>query len=243
MGRPADAPLDVIEEFNSPPPDFDLPELQEETRKYKPSVVGMEWGAEMARDGVTLAKKGQLPDFKISLGYKTSKVMRDMYELNKMVDPMMPAMPPEYELMMMPTETRENSWKLSLMIMLPLWTGQTRAEIRAASADVEVAHASLANMRNMAEMDLLMTLSETQSFWRQINLDQNTVIPQAEQSYQAGVVSYANGKVDFMAVLDSLTTLGNARLDHYKARVDYEKSIASLEKAIGKPLFENEIKN
>jgi outer membrane protein TolC len=128
------------------------------------------------------------------------------------------------------------------MIMLPVWTGQTKAEIRAASADVEAAQASLADMRNMAGMDLLMAVSETQSFWRQINLYQNTVVPQAEQSYQAGIVSYTNGKVDFMAVLDSLTTLGNVRLDHYKARVDYEKSIANLEKAVGKPLFENAAK-
>jgi outer membrane protein TolC len=73
MGRAADASLNVLEEFNTPPPGFDLSQLREEAQKRKPSFVGMEWGAKMAQDGVTSAKKQQLPDFKISLGYKTAR--------------------------------------------------------------------------------------------------------------------------------------------------------------------------
>ncbi|MPN55718.1 hypothetical protein SDC9_203402 [bioreactor metagenome] len=89
----------------------------------------------------------------------------------------------------------------------------------------------------MTDLDLQMALAEAQAAWRQIDLYKNTVIPQAEQTYQAGVVSYTNGKVDFMAVLDSLNALRNAKLDYYKARVDYEKAAANLEKAVGRPLF------
>ena len=40
-----------------------------------------------------------------------------------------------------------------------------------------------------------------------------------------------------MTVLEGVNTLRNARLGLYKAKVDYEKAIATLEKAIGKPLF------
>jgi outer membrane protein TolC len=240
MGRAADTPLNVLEEFNAPPPDFDLPQLQENSRKSKPSVVSMEWGAKMAQDAVRTAKKQQLPDFKISLGYKTTPMdsgggetgsggdMNDMGRASVLNEGAAGG------------GSGKDTWKISLMVMLPLWIGQTRAEIRAASADAEVAQALLADMRNMADMDLLMALSETQSSWRQVILYQNTVIPQAEQSYRAGIASYSNGQVDFMAVLDSLTTLGSVRLAHYKARVDYEKSVAGLEKAVGKPLFETE---
>jgi outer membrane protein TolC len=92
-------------------------------------------------------------------------------------------------------------------------------------------------MQNMTGLDLQMALTEAQSAWRQIDLYKNTVIPQAEQTYQAGIVSYTNGKVDFMAVLDSLNALRNVRLDYYKARINYEKAVANLEKAVGKPLF------
>ena len=82
-----------------------------------------------------------------------------------------------------------------------------------------------------------MALVEAQTYWRQIDLYKNNIVPQAEQAFQAGVISYTNGKVDFMAVLDSLTTLRNAKLGYYKAKIDYEKAATNLEKAVGKPLF------
>jgi len=40
-----------------------------------------------------------------------------------------------------------------------------------------------------------------------------------------------------MAVLDAITTLRTAKLGYYKARIDYEKAAANIEKAVGKPLF------
>ena len=91
-------------------------------------------------------------------------------------------------------------------------------------------------MRNMAVLDVQMAVVEAQSAWRRIDLYKNTIVPVAEQTLQAGIVGYTNGKVDFMAALDSVNALRNARLDAYKARIDYEKAIAALEKAIGRPL-------
>ena len=211
IGRKADTPFTVKEEFSAPPPDFDLTSLQTEAQAGKPAVVGMERQVEMAKNGVELAKKQQLPDYQFSIGYKDRK--------QTMMD------------------TTPDTWKMEVMVMLPIWQGKNKAEIKSAAASLEAAQASLATMQSMTELDLQMALTEAQSAWRQIDLYKNTVIPQAEQTYQAGVVSYTNGKVDFMAVLDSLNALRNVRLDYYKARVNYEKAVADLEKAVGKPLF------
>ncbi|AJQ26252.1 TolC family protein [Pelosinus fermentans] len=211
IGRKADTAFTVKEEFSAPPPDFDLTSLQTEAQAGKPAVVGMEQQVEMAKNGVELAKKQQLPDYQFSIGYKDRK--------QTMMD------------------TTPDTWKMEVMVMLPIWQGKNKAEIKSAAASLEAAQASLATMQSMTELDLQMALTEAQSAWRQIDLYKNTVIPQAEQTYQAGVVSYTNGKVDFMAVLDSLNALRNVRLDYYKARVNYEKAVADLEKAVGKPLF------
>jgi len=211
LGRKADTPFTVKEEFSAPPPNFDLAKLQTEAEAGKPAVVGMERQVDMAKNGVELAKKQQLPDYQFSIGYKDRK-----------------------QTMMNPDP---DTWKMEFMVMLPIWQGKNKAEIKSAAANLDAAQASLTNMQNMTGLDLQMALTEAQSAWRQIDLYKNTVIPQAEQTYQAGVVSYTNGKVDFMAVLDSLNALRNVRLDYYKARVDYEKAAANLEKAVGKPLF------
>ncbi len=211
LGRSADTPFAVQEEFSAPPPNFDLAALQKEAQTNKPAVVGMERQLAMAKNGVELANKQGLPDYQLSIGYKDRK--------QTMMD------------------TQPDTWKMEFMVMLPLWQSKNKAEVRSAEASLDTAQASLATMKNMTDLDLQMALTEAQSAWRQIDLYKNTVIPQAEQTYQAGVVSYTNGKVDFMAVLDSLNALRNAKLDYYKARVDYEKAVANLEKAVGKPLF------
>lgn len=211
LGRPADMSLAVKEEFSAPPPNFDVVKLQQAAQAAKPAVVGMEKQVDMAQNSVELAKKQRLPDYQFSIGYKDRK--------QTMMD------------------TQPDTWKMEVMVMLPLWQGKNKAEINAAAANLTAAQASLINMQNMTSLDLQMAMTDAQSAWRQINLYKNTVIPQAEQTYQAGVVSYTNGKVDFMAVLDSLNALRNVRLDYYKARIDYEKAAANLEKAVGKPLF------
>jgi len=133
---------------------------------------------------------------------------------------------------------RPNTWQISIMAMLPVWQDKNQGQIKVAAASLDAAKASLNNMQNMTSLDIQMVLTEVQTDWRKIDLYQNTIIPQAELAYQAGIVAYTNGKVDFMTVLDSLNALGNVKLDYYKARVDYEKATANLEAAVGKPLLD-----
>lgn len=117
--------------------------------------------------------------------------------------------------------------------MIPLWGEKNQAEVKSANASLEASKASLENMKNMQAMDIQMALSDAQAFWRQIELYQKVVIPQSEQTYQAAMVGYGSGKVDLMDVLEGVNTLRNAKLSLYRAKVDYEKAMANLEKAVG----------
>lgn len=221
MGRATDTAYEVKEEFSAPPPNFDLAGLVKTAVAEKPSIAGMQYGLAMAENGVALAKKQQLPDYEVRLGYKRDR--EPMVEQDEMGSLML--------------EGRKPTWSVEVMAMLPVWQGKNKAEIKSAQAGLEASQAALQNMKNMTELDVQMTLTEAQAAWRQIELYKNTIIPQAEQTYQAAVVSYTNGKVDMMTVVEGVNTLRNAKLGLYKAKIDYEKSIANLEKAIGKPLF------
>jgi outer membrane protein TolC len=187
----------------------------------------MAWGVEMARTNVSMAKREFWPDFKIDLGLTGTKTMGRVEVLDSMG-----MGTGTYEMV----NNTDYTWKVGFMAMLPLWTGQYTAKIQSAQSGVEAAQATLDDMRNMTGMELSMALNEAQSAWRLIGLYQNTVIPQAERAYQASMVDYTNGKTDFMAALDGLVTLRNARLDYYKSRVDYEKALAYLEQLTGKPI-------
>ncbi len=209
MGRPADGELAVKEEFSAPPPNFDPAALQAQALSERPALQGMAAQVAMAESGVKLAKKqASLPDLQLSLGYKDYR-----------------------------GDMTEDTWKVGVMFMLPLWGGRNQADIRAADAGLAASKASLDSMKNMAGLDVQMALTDARTAWSQIDLYKNTIVPQAEQSYEAAVVAYTNGKADFMAVLDAVTTLKNAKLGYYKARIDYEKAAANVEKAVGKPLF------
>lgn len=221
MGRSTDTAYEVKEEFTAPPPNFDLAGLVKTAIAERPSIAGMQYGLSMAENGVDLAKKQQLPDFEVTLGYKKNREL--MVERDEMGSLML--------------GDRKPTWKIEIMAMLPLWQDKNKAEIKAAQANLEASQAALQNMKNMTELDVQMALTEAQATWRQIELYKNTIIPQAEQTYQAAVVSYTNGKVDLMTVIESVNTLRNAKLGLYKTKVDYEKTIANLEKAVGKPLF------
>ncbi len=225
MGRSTNTAFEVKEEFTAPPPDFDLAGLIKTATESKSSVVGMQYQADMAQNGIDLAKKQKLPDFEVSLGYKKNK--------EPMIDVMtMSGMDPKIMV-----EDRKPAWSIEVMAMFPIWQGKNKAEIKAAEAGYEASQAALQNMKNMAELDVQMALTEAQTSWRQIELYESTIVPQAEQNYQAAVVGYTHGKADFMTVLDGVNTLRNAKLGLYKAKVDYEKAAANLENAVGKPLF------
>jgi len=207
MNRSADTTLAVKEEFSATPHNFDLAGLKQQAVGGKPAVMSMLRQVEMAQAGVELAKKQ-----KKLPDFEVGVAYKDYQE-------------------------QPNTWQVSAMAMLPIWQGKNNGQIKAADANLDAARASLTNMQNMTELDIQMALTEAQTAYRKIDLYQNTIIPEAEVSYQAGIVGYTNGKVDFMAVLDSLNALRNAKLGAYKARIDYEKASTNVEKAVGKPLL------
>ena len=158
-------------EFSTAAPPVDLAALRKAALMERPAVTGMHAQVTMAESGLKLAKAQQLPDYEFRVSYKNSQ-----------------------------TDMTFDKWKYEFMFMIPLWGDRVRAEIKSANAGLAAAQASLQNMKNMTELDVQMALTEAQVSWSQIELYRTTLVPQAEQTYQAALVGYTNGKVDFMTV-------------------------------------------
>ena len=69
-----------------------------------------------------------------------------------------------------------------------------------------------------------------------ISLYKTALIPQTEQSFQSAKTAYETGRIDFLNWLDAERVLLQTRLAYYKAIVDYQKSIAYLERVVGRDL-------
>ena len=68
------------------------------------------------------------------------------------------------------------------------------------------------------------------------SLSANSLLPQAEATFQAALVGYQNGQVDFATLLDSQRQILKAKLDVLNAQTDAQISLAEIEKLIGEEL-------
>jgi len=105
-------------------------------------------------------------------------------------------------------------------------------------ADILAAEAQYRAMRNEIFFMIADMGSMTERVERQIDLYQTGIIPQANLQVNSALGAYRVNKVDFLTLLDSQMTLYKYELEYHQALTEYEKSVANLEAAIGKQLFE-----
>ena len=68
---------------------------------------------------------------------------------------------------------------------------------------------------------------------------ENEILPKAKEVYDATVGGYAEGKFDFLLVLDAQRTLFSTRLDIVNARAEFQKAKVQIEALIGRGLYDS----
>jgi outer membrane protein, heavy metal efflux system len=101
-------------------------------------------------------------------------------------------------------------------------------------ADIRNVQAQYGAMKNevlymVANMASMLGRAE-----RQLDLYKTGIIPQASAQVKSALSAYTVNRVDFMSLLDSQMTLYRYELEYHGALTEYEKSLASLEAAVGK---------
>jgi outer membrane protein TolC len=71
---------------------------------------------------------------------------------------------------------------------------------------------------------------------RLVNLYGSSVIPQARLALESALAGYQVGRVDFLALIDSLVTLLDYELKYYEVLTDFQKALARLEPYVGSEL-------
>ena len=74
---------------------------------------------------------------------------------------------------------------------------------------------------------------------RHYELYRTGIIPQTSLQVNSAMSAYRVNKVDFLTLLDSQITLYKYEIEYHQALTEYEKSVANLEAAVGKRLFES----
>jgi cobalt-zinc-cadmium efflux system outer membrane protein len=206
LSRPTDAPLGYI-----PEPDVSLlplsfERLRELALDSRPEIHAMDYAVEMNRDEVRLSKREYYPDFMVRVMYKNM------------------------------ANTKNDFWSAMAGISVPLafWSqGRYTSRVEENEINVRKAEEEVTNMKNMMLFEVQDALVKVQTNQNLILLYKNTVIPQARQTLESTIIAYQTGRSMFLWLIDTYRTLFNAELAYHQAVMDFMKSQAELERAVG----------
>ena len=155
---------------------------------------------------LSLAKQEYVPDFKVGIERVTSPI--DGF----------------------------NGWSITAGITLPFapWTlGKASARAEEASAAIKRTTATYNASRNMVLSNVRDLYYKAAAGKRQLDMFRTVIIPQAEQSLSASRTAYQTGTTDFLMLIDSYRTLVMLTKEYFMTRMQFEQTVASLERAVG----------
>ncbi len=214
LNRSPDSFLGEAEELQIPVLKVELKDLYEWAKELRPELRKARFFIEKNERSLKLAKKNYYPDFKIMVDYidiggGTTTNVKD----------------------------GRNSWMASIGINIPIWRGKLHASEAEAAIKIEASRESYKNVENKTLSRVNELFFEVKTASEEVNLYKYSLLPQAEQSLKASEVGYLAGKVDFLNLLDSERMLLQIKIGYFKAIADLGKSIAQLERIVGKELF------
>jgi cobalt-zinc-cadmium efflux system outer membrane protein len=129
-----------------------------------------------------------------------------------------------------------SQWDVMVEFNIPLQQETRRAQESEAEAMLRSALAR----RDTTSFQLLSDLSENLAGMdaaRQSEaLARDTLLPQAELTFQAALAGYETGKVDFATVLDAQRAIRQAKQNRIRAQAEAQARLAEIERSIGEDL-------
>jgi outer membrane protein, heavy metal efflux system len=155
---------------------------------------------------LSMAKQEYLPDFK--------------FGIERMTEPM----------------GSFTGWSVSAGITFPFapWTlGKASARVDEADAAIIKSNASYTATRNMVASNVKDLYYKASGAKKQLDIYDLEILPQAKQSVQASLTAYQTGTTDFLMLIDAYRTLVNLSKEYFMTRMQFEQTIAELEREVG----------
>jgi outer membrane protein TolC len=209
---PADRPvppLGDLPEISLPYGQADLVGIYEAER---PARKALQARAHRGDSSIRMANFAGKPEFEVSASY----MQRDA----------------------MPDGTKRPDMFSSMVSMtLPIWRkGKIEPGIREMESEKRMAGRELANLDLETSNAIGRSLATMKSRREAAVLYRTTLIPQAEQSFQATAESYRVGKTDFPMLMDAVTAILSFRREYAATVGDLTMEKTRLEAAVGREL-------
>lgn len=142
---------------------------------------------------------------------------------------------PDFTVGLVPNQMQNavRQWDVMVELNIPLQQASRRAQEREAEAMLAASQARRDATANQLLADLSTNVAELEAARRTEKLSTDSLLPQAELTYQAALAGYETGKVDFATLLDAQRQIRLAKLSQLKARAEAHIRLAEIERIVG----------
>lgn len=145
---------------------------------------------------------------------------------------------PDFTLGVSPVQYQNavREWEVMIEVNIPLQQTSRRAMERESEAMLSAARSRKDAAAHQILGELAENLSGIEAARRTENLTTNSLLPQAELTFNSALASYENGKVDFATLLEAQQQIRKARQNQIKAQAEAQIRLAEIEKLLGEEL-------
>ena len=145
---------------------------------------------------------------------------------------------PDFTLGIVPVQYQSavKEWMVMVEVNIPLQQTSRRAMERESESMLSAARSRKDAASNQILGELAENLSGIEAARRTESLMTNSLLPQAELTFNSALASYENGKVDFATLLEAQQQIRKARQNQIKAQAEAQIRLAEIEKLLGEDL-------
>ncbi len=215
IGRDARVPVGTPLALQAELPSWNHDLLREVAFQMQPELEAARLQTAATRWGIEVARLRRRPELTVSGGW----------------------MPMDAPGMVMPGAGAD-SWTLGVSASIPIWHRQYDAMVTEASRQHFAAHASEDEVAQRIDALLRDLWEQAVASRKTVELYEQSILPQARQTYEANLQSLANNTVPFERVIRDYRTLLNLELGYHRALGQLATTVARIRQTVGVDLLE-----
>ena len=211
LARPLQTPFTIADSLVYQPFETDLDQLTAAALKQRPDLAGTELQLKALQSQQAAATAAYWPDLNVGLGRQQRHGVHE-----------------------------ENSWQVRFGLELPLWAfSRQRGERAETKAEVAKVAAERDAVRYQVLLETEQAYLALKTAEEQVALFQGQILPEAERAFEVAGLSYDEGKLTYLELLEAQRTYIETQIEYAQALFEYRAATAALERAIAGPLSAN----
>jgi cobalt-zinc-cadmium efflux system outer membrane protein len=218
MNRPPEAQIGDVAAQPARPLVYDLDAIYQMAVQYQEEILMAETQIEKAQAGIDLAKYENVPDFKLGFFYGAIG---------------------HPDVLMPPEDAGRDALGVQFGLSIPMWLGKNAGRLGAARAEAQKARAAKLLQVNDTNAQIRSLYFRLQNAERLIRLYRDELLPQASEALEVAETWFREKQGSFSDFVETQSIYYNFQLSLARAKADYGKYLARLERLVGRSLTES----